>query len=94
MEGKKVYDKKDEDYTYFKKMRVGDSVVCINTDGCFSKDLLPLKHLTLNKVYTVVGMYLGDPGVINDNGEKTFYHSSRFISVSDKRDLVISQLGI
>jgi len=75
-------------------MRVGDSVVCINTDGCFSKDLLPLKHLTLNKVYTVVCINNGNPGVINDNGEKTYYNKVRFISVSDKRDLVISSLGI
>jgi hypothetical protein len=75
-------------------MRVGDKIVCINTVGCVRKSLSPLKHLTLNKVYTVVDMELDNPGVINDNGEKTYYHKTRFISVSDRRDLFISQLGI
>ena len=75
-------------------MRVGDKIVCINIDGCLRKNLSRLRNLTLNKVYTVVDMEGDNPGIINDNGEKTFYHSSRFITVRDRRDLVLNQLGI
>lgn len=73
-------------------MRVGDKIVCINTDGLTSSH--SLRYLTLNKVYTVVNIQMTNPGIINDNGEKAFYHSSRFITVGQRRDLLISQLGI
>lgn len=73
-------------------MRVGDKIICINNDGCLKKGLSPLRYLTLNKVYTIVDMELDNPGVLNDNGEKTYYHKTRFISVQERRDLVILSL--
>lgn len=73
-------------------MKVGDKIICINNDGCLKKSLSPLRNLTMNKVYTVVDMELHNPGVINDNGEKTYYHKTRFISVQERRDLIIDKL--
>ena len=70
-------------------MRVGDNIVCINTDH---------HYLTLNKVYTVVDVFEGglecSPAIINDNNVIAYYNKVRFITVRDKRDLLISQLGI
>lgn len=80
-------------------MKVGDKIICINIDGCLKKGLFmpdifvsPLRNLTLNKVYTIVDMEIDNPGVLNDNGEKTYYHKTRFISVQERRDLVILSL--
>jgi hypothetical protein len=73
-------------------MKVGDKIICINIDGCLKKGLSPLRNLTLNKVYTIVDMEIDNPGVLNDNGEKTYYHKTRFISVQERRDLVILSL--
>jgi len=74
-------------------MEVGDKIVCINIDGL---TIYPqsLRYLTLNKIYTVVGVFDDRPAIINDNNVTAHYNKDRFITVRDRRDLIISQLGI
>lgn len=73
-------------------MEVGDKIVCINIDG-LTITSQPLRYLTLNKVYTVVGVFDDRPGIINDNNVTAHYNKER-ITVRDRRDLVLNQLGI
>lgn len=74
-------------------MKEGDVIVCVNNGQI---DYKPnVKGLTIGKKYIIIKNIQSEGiQVINDNNQKVFYDSKRFITINKYRNDKLNYLGI
>lgn len=77
-------------------MKESDKVICINNIDYIDENVLV--SITIDKQYEVIETYYDDNysciKIIDDAGYRQRYLMKRFITVSDKRENILNELGI